>query len=191
MEIIMLTIIKQKQPLPIIKCWLVIGTLSLILILLTSCNSSDYGQDPSEKYDTITGALQAYYLCQRDTDITEEELSEMTLNSFAIDENYFYLMKEYTKVEDKKIPYVYVLGVGPAENKWFCEKATADFSLASLDGVNDADYTPYAEYEIPISDKILHVGIVFDDNYTPAINGERLFVDVDGIYSYLDNSNSK
>ena len=66
-----------------------------------------------------------------------------------------------------------------------CEKVTADFSLTSPEDINDAEYTPYAEYEIPVADKVVHVGIVFDDEYKPGNNGNSIDIGSDGIYSYI------
>lgn len=187
MEITMLNIIKQRQPFLKAKYWLIIVTLTLIAVFLSSCGLNCNNQYPSEEYNTKTDALQAYYLYERNMDVSKKDLSEMTLTNFRADENYFYLMKEHMSVDNKDVPFVYVLGVAPTKKKWFYEKVTADFSLASSDDVNDSEYTPYAEYEIPIADKLIHVGIVFDDSYTPIVDGEHISVDKDGIYCYISS----
>ena len=157
----------------------------LAIAVLSSCGDNKFANSEESKYGTQVEALQAYYMNERNMDLTEAEISDMTVNCVEDDENYYYIMKECAYTGEKKVPFVYVLGIGRDKGTFVCEKVTADFSLTSPEDINDAEYTPYAEYEIPVADKVVHVGIVFDDEYKPGNNGNSIDIGSDGIYSYI------
>lgn len=132
-------------------------------------------------------------LKQTSTSVTNEALTQQKSNCHDMlvtrcqaDGNDHFVIRDFKKVGSRTVPYMYVLGVEARNGKYYCEKATADFLLASHGNTEEGDLTPYAEYTLSISDKLVYVDIVFDRTYIPHNEDMKMQIDEDGIYSYIE-----
>lgn len=114
---------------------------------------------------------------------TKEGLADSLLDRFKLKGIHYSLLKGVQKTTDKQVNYVYFVGVVPKnDGNYICEKVTADFTLGSIDAVEDAEYTNYSEYIIPIGDLYIHVGKIHDPDYKPYFKGKQLHLDKDYIF---------
>jgi hypothetical protein len=151
-----------------------------LIFTLSGCTNGD-----SANEQTYSTPEKAIIKCLEASGIqaTSEDLEDMILDSVNVNNIKYYLLKGTHELGTKQAVYVFLVGVITTEgDKYFCEKATADFSLESVEDVNDAEYTSYSQYIIPISDIYIHVGMIFNPKYQPYFMGKKLSLDEDNVF---------
>lgn len=114
---------------------------------------------------------------------TSEELQKIELDRINNNKIDYYLMKGINNLAGEKSIYVYLVGVASKnDSSYTCEKVTADFSLESIDNVEDTEHKSYSECIIPIENIYVHVGMIFNPEYQPYFMGNKLSLDEDNIY---------
>lgn len=151
-----------------------------LLFTLVGCTNRDNAAE-----QTYSTPEEAILKCLEVNGIrtTSEELEEVILDSIKVNKINYYLLKGIHESTPKNTIYVFLVGVMVQNDaKYICEKVTADFSLESIDEVEDAEYTSYSEYIIPIENLYIHVGMIFKPNYHPYFMGKKLSLDEDNIF---------
>lgn len=160
-----------------------VGLLCVLAMLfsLLSCASKSGGTKQADA--TPEKAILRFLSEEQNVEVSPEQLDEMILNRFMENDAQYCLLKGTKASGDKSVCYVYVVKVEQIKNdSYICEKFTADYFLESPEGVNDAEYTPYLQYTIPVEKFQICVGMVFDVSYEPYFQGRKLDVNKDGIF---------
>ncbi len=159
---------------------LVLLCVLVLLLTLFGCTKSD--NTTEQAYQTPEEAI-LKCLGESGKQINSEELTNIVVDCIKIKDTNYYLLKGTQNSTAKDAIYVYLVGVTEVNDEnYICEKATADFSLESIDNVEDAEYTSYSEYIIPIENIYIHVGMIFNLDYQPYFRGKKLSLDNDNVY---------
>ncbi len=177
MVIIMLNIINKHR----LRVNILIVLTTLVVGLLSSCSMID---TRTPTYNSPEAAIAAYLDVDRGVNLKETNIKEMILKIIPNDSIDYYVMLSNRIIKEKDIYSVYILEIEKNAGMYTCSKLTADFSLKSIDDVNDEDFTPYTEYIIPVDDFYIHVGQIYVDEYIPYFNGRPLKLNKDKIYVY-------